>query len=81
MQYTIITEVLIKNEQGEMMDAKTFGEKIKEARINRGLTQQELGILVGGVKRNTVCQWEKGGATPRGETLFQLLKVLKLKLA
>ena len=62
------------------MDKRVIGEKIREARIARKLTQEELGKLLGGVKKNTVCQWELGTNAPRGETLVQVIKVLKSDL-
>jgi len=37
--------------------------KIKELRLDKNLTQEELGILLG-VKKNTVCQWETGKRIP-----------------
>lgn len=36
-----------------------MGEAIKQARLKRGLSQEELGKLIG-VKRSRMCQIEKG---------------------
>ena len=37
----------------------TLGERIKSARKEKGLSQSELGDLVG-VGKSSVCQWESG---------------------
>lgn len=59
---------------------KEIGQKIREARIERGLTQRELGILAGGLTKSTVCLWEKGQILPGGEIMWKLIKLLKLKV-
>lgn len=38
---------------------KPMGEIIKEERIKAGLTQTELGEMLG-VQKNAVCKWERG---------------------
>ena len=38
---------------------KTLGERIKEIRIEKGLSQNALGRIIG-VSKSSVCQWEKG---------------------
>lgn len=40
----------------------TTGEKIKKLRTDRGLTQEELGKLVG-VQKSAINKWEKGLVT------------------
>ena len=39
--------------------ALTIGQLIKQSRLNSGLTQEELGELVG-VKKSAVAKWENG---------------------
>jgi transcriptional regulator with XRE-family HTH domain len=43
------------------MDGADLGERIRRARVSRGMTQAELAALVG-VTRSAVAQWETGRA-------------------
>lgn len=43
------------------MDTDTMGDRIKNLRVARGLTQETLGEILG-VTRAAVSQWERGGA-------------------
>jgi transcriptional regulator with XRE-family HTH domain len=42
------------------LHSKTFGRRLAAIRIDRGLTQAELALLVG-CSRQTICHWEKHG--------------------
>lgn len=53
------------------------GEKVKNERIKRGLSQEELGKILG-VTKVSVCGYEKGTRTPTLETFIHLLDVLEL---
>lgn len=53
----------------------SFGERVKEARNRRGLTQGKLGDLVG-VQSNTVYRWEAGGPVPGAKTIKKLSDAL-----
>lgn len=56
-----------------------IGEKIRDARISKGLTQEELGAMVG-VQKSAVAKWEKGRVQNiKRKTLQQLAKCLDLK--
>jgi DNA-binding transcriptional regulator YiaG len=46
---------------------KTRGQRIKEARLNMGLSQEEFGRLFGkrGVSRGAVGRWERDEVCPR----------------
>lgn len=55
-----------------------IGERIKQERINRGLTQAELGELLG-VSKVSVCGYETGTRTPTVDTFLKLLEILSLK--
>ena len=55
---------------------KTFGEKIKEARLAQHLNQEELAERVGS-KYRSVSTWENGTAKPDYATLIRLCEVLK----
>ena len=55
-----------------------IGERIKQERINRGLTQAELGGLLG-VSKVSVCGYETGTRTPTVDTFLKLIDILGLK--
>lgn len=46
----------------------------KEQRLKNGLSQEEVAAAVG-VTRQAVCQWENGGAYPRGENLLKVAEL------
>jgi len=55
------------------MEKITFAERLKEARKNAKLTQQDLADIVGRTK-SAVSRWESGENTPQ---LFDLVKIEK----
>lgn len=50
--------------------------KIRDFRLERGLTQEELAKLVG-VSRQTIIAMEKGGYTPSVQLALELARSLK----
>lgn len=50
-------------------------DRIRQTRIERKLTQQQLGDKIG-VSKATISQWEKGDYSPSGQNLYTLAKVL-----
>ena len=54
---------------------KTFSEKVKDARLQLGLSQQQLGEATG-VSLRTILSYEKGEKMPRQGTLLKLAKAL-----
>jgi transcriptional regulator with XRE-family HTH domain len=50
--------------------------KIKQLRLSKGITQQQLANLLG-VKRTTVTMWENGGAFPQVDRLLPLANILE----
>lgn len=54
-----------------------IGERIKKARIEKGLSQEELGNIIE-VSKVSICGYEKGTRTPTLENLLQLLDVLNI---
>lgn len=52
------------------------GTRIRDARIKMGLTQEQLGDLVG-ISKVSICGYEQGTRTPTLATFLELLKVLK----
>lgn len=57
----------------------TIGELIREARKKKGLTQRELGDLLG-MSEVGVSQWEKGQRNPRLETRQRIAKALDIDI-
>ena len=53
------------------------GERIKQARKNKNLSQQELGDLLG-VSKVSICGYEKGVRIPTMENFLQLIEILDL---
>ena len=51
---------------------KPMGEIIKEERKRAGLTQEELGKMLG-VQKNAVCKWEKGRTLHIGQDKLYLM--------
>ena len=54
---------------------KTFGERIKEARLAQHLNQEELANRIG-AKYRSISTWENGTAKPDYVTLIRLCEVL-----
>ncbi|MBE6144128.1 MAG: helix-turn-helix transcriptional regulator [Firmicutes bacterium] len=54
-----------------------IGERIKQERIKRGLTQAELGNLLG-VSKVSICGYETGARTPTVDTFLRLIDILSL---
>ena len=56
-----------------------LGKRIKQLRLEQGLTQQQLGDLVH-VTRVSICSYEKEERTPTLDTLIDLANALKVDL-
>ena len=56
-----------------------LAKRIKEKRLAAGLTQEQLGALIG-VTKVSVCHWEKGLKEPSTKNLIQLSKILNVSL-
>ena len=56
-----------------------IGQKIKKARIERGLTQQELGAIVG-VQKSAIAKYESGRVVNiKRSTLQKITKALNIR--
>ncbi len=53
------------------MDMKEIGKRIKEIRMEQGLSQQQFGGLLS-VSQDTVSLWENGKAVPTAEFLIAI---------
>ena len=49
----------------------TFGERLRELRTERKLSQQELAKIIG-TNNSSICDWERGRSEPSLEALVKL---------
>lgn len=54
------------------------GSRIKEERLKREMSQQQLGDLLG-VTKVSVCGYENGTRTPTMETFLKLIDILNIE--
>ncbi len=54
-----------------------IGEKIKELRVEKGMSQLKLGNLIG-VSQKAVDYWERGINEPKVSYIIKLVKVFDL---
>lgn len=54
---------------------ETMAQRIRQKRLERHLTQQQLASKVG-VSRPSVCQWERDETSPKGSNLTSLVRAL-----
>jgi transcriptional regulator with XRE-family HTH domain len=57
--------------------ARQIGRAIAESRSARGMTQEELRVMVGNSK-NAVSNWERGVSVPTVQNLRELCRVLRV---
>ena len=55
---------------------ETFGEKLKTLRIMHNLSHRELGQRMGGIKQQTIAQYEKKEKAPKLETVLKIADAL-----
>ena len=53
------------------------GKRLKELRVSRGLTQDELGAVIN-VTKASICCYEKGNRTPTIENLIDLVNFFEV---
>lgn len=63
-----------------MEDKYLFGNRIYELRTQKGLTQKELGKLLG-VSNKAVSKWETGAAKPRVDIINKLSQILGVNVS
>lgn len=66
-------------EEAQPAELNTVGDRIRDARVCAGLTQEQLAEHIG-VARNAVHKWENNRTTPRDRHVESLAKVLDLNL-
>lgn len=71
-------EVISIRQQGRLkvIDRDTVGYRIKEARLNAGLSQQDLATRVD-LGRSAVAQWERNESTPSVSLMQELGRILE----
>lgn len=57
-----------------------MNKKIKELRLSRGYTQQQLADLLGIKSYTTITKWESGDNVPQGKDLIKLSKLFKVSV-
>ena len=62
------------------MDAKKLGKKIKLARVEQDMTQEQLGESIGALQKS-ISRYETGTALPSLITLEKITKALKKPFA
>ena len=58
---------------------KNFAEKLKEARLQRDLSQPQLAEMVG-VSHRSIVGYERGEKTPRQAKIYKLAKALNVSV-
>ena len=59
------------------MNADCIGNRIKEIRLEQGLSQQKFGMLLS-VSQDTVSLWEKGKSLPTTEFIIAIAKTFNV---
>lgn len=54
-----------------------IGERLREARMAKNLSQQQLGDMMG-VSKVSVCGYEKGNRVPSNKNFLQLVELLEV---
>ena len=60
------------------MGNAVFQERSRLLRENAGLTMEQLGDKLGGVKKSRINMWEFNGTVPREDVLVKLAKFYKV---
>ena len=61
------------------MKDNIFGKKLKEFRLEKGLSQQKLGQLLGFCNQ-TISFWENGSREPDLDTLLKISKFFEVPI-
>ena len=61
------------------MKDNIFGKKLKELRVERGLSQQKLGEIFGFCNQ-TISFWESGSREPDLDTLLEIAHFFEVSL-
>ena len=61
------------------MENNIFGKKLKELRMEKGLSQQKLGEILGFCNQ-TISFWENGSREPDLDTLLKISKFFEVPI-
>lgn len=61
------------------MEKNVFGKKLKELRLEKGLSQQKFGELIGFCNQ-TISFWESGSREPDLDTLLKIALFFNVSL-
>ncbi len=61
------------------MKNNVFGKRLKECRIEKGLSQQKLGETLGFCNQ-TISFWENGSREPDLDTLLKIAKFFEISI-
>ena len=61
------------------MDMIRIGKRIKELRMERGLSQEKMGEILS-VSQDTISLWEKGKSVPTAEYLIEMAKQFEVSV-
>ena len=70
---------LLYTDYGDTMNSDRLANRIYELRKSKGLSQKELGALVG-VSNKAVSKWETGAAIPKTDILLKLADVFEISV-
>ena len=56
-----------------------FSVRLKELRVEKGLTQRDIAYEVG-LTPNSICEWEKGRSEPSSDALKKLAKIFECSI-
>lgn len=60
------------------MTHQNLGKILKQKRVQKGFTQEELGFIIGNVHSQYVSNWERGICAPPENKKSSLTKILNL---
>lgn len=63
------------------MEQKLWKNNLKQLRLERGYSQQQVAELIGLKCQNRLCRWEKGISIPSLQNLVRLAQVYQLEIA
>ena len=63
------------------MEQKLWNNNLKQLRVERGYSQQQVAELLGLKSHNRICRWEKGQLVPHLKNLIKLSELYQLPIS
>jgi transcriptional regulator with XRE-family HTH domain len=76
---TAYNKQVMTEQQGDQGRKATLGERIRELRLKRGWTQQQLAERVG-IQQKQISSYERGANVPSGQTFIALAEAFGVSL-